>query len=62
MVRKLIYTTNTIEGYNRHVRNVTKNKSVFPTNDSLIKMLYLATADSTKKWTRRRKEWDKIYS
>ncbi len=50
-VRTLIYTTNTIEGYNRQLRKVTKNKSVFPTDDSLLKMLYLATQDITKKWT-----------
>lgn len=41
-LRKLIYTTNTIEGFNRQIRKVTKAKSVFPTDDSLFKMLYLA--------------------
>lgn len=41
-VRKLIYTTNAIEGFNRQLRKVTKSKSVFPTDDSLLKMLYLA--------------------
>jgi len=61
-VRKLIYTTNTIEGYNRQLRKVTKNKGVFPTDDSLFKMLYLATADITKKWTGRRRDWGQIYS
>lgn len=61
-VRKLIYTTNTIEGFNRQLRKVTKNKGVFPTDDSLFKMLYLVTADITKKWTGRRKDWGKIYS
>ena len=40
-VRRLIYTTNTIEGFNRQLRKVTKSKSVFPTDDSLLKMLYL---------------------
>ena len=44
-VRTLIYTTNTIEGYNRQLRKVTKNKSVFPTDDSLLKMLYLGTVN-----------------
>ena len=38
-VRKIIYTTNTVEGFNRQLRKVTKNKSVFPTDDSLLKML-----------------------
>ena len=50
-VRRLIYTTNTIEGFNRQLRKVTKSKSVFPTDDSLLKMLYLAMMDITKKWT-----------
>lgn len=61
-VRKLIYTTNAIEGFNRQLRKVTKNKGVFPTDDSLLKMLYLATVDITKKWTGRRKDWGQIYS
>ena len=50
-LRKLIYTTNTIEGFNRQLKKVTKSKSVFPTDDSLFKMLYLAMTDITKKWT-----------
>ena len=61
-VRTLIYTTNTIEGFNRQLRKVTKNKSVFPTDDSLLKMLYLAMIDITKKWTGKRKEWGQIHS
>jgi len=59
-VRKLIYTTNTIEGFNRQLRKVTKSKSVFPTDDSLLKMLYLATMDITKKWTGKRADWGQI--
>ena len=59
---KLIYTTNTIEGFNRQLRKVTKNKSVFPTDDSLLKMLYLAKIDITKKWTGKRKDWGQIHS
>ena len=50
-VRRLIYTTNASEGFNRQLRKVTKAKSVFPTDDSLLKMLYLAMTDITKKWT-----------
>ena len=61
-VRKLIYTTNTIEGFNRQLRKVTKSKSVFPTDDSLLKMLYLAMMDITKKWTGRRQDWSVIYA
>ena len=61
-VRTLIYTTNTIEGFNRQLRKVTKNKSVFPTDDSLLKMLYLAMIDITKKWTGRRQDWGTIHA
>ena len=53
-LRRLIYTTNAIEGFNRQLRKVTKSKAVFPTNDSLFKTLYLAMLDITKKWTGRR--------
>ena len=61
-VRRLIYTTNTIEGFNRQLRKVTKAKSVFPTDDSLLKMLYLAMMDITKKWTGRRQDWGVIHA
>ncbi len=61
-VRKLIYTTNAIENFNRQLRKVTKSKSVFPTDDSLLKMLYLAMMDITKKWTGRRQDWGLIHS
>ena len=61
-VRKLIYTTNTIEGFNRQLRKVTTSKTVFPSDDSLLKMLYLATMDITKKWTGHRQDWGQIHS
>ena len=61
-VRRLIYTTNTIEGFNRQLRKVTKAKSVFPTDNSLLKMLYLAMMDITKKWTGRRQDWSVIHA
>lgn len=61
-IRKIIYTTNTVEGFNRQLRKVTKSKGVFPTDDSLLKMLYLATMDITKKWTGRRQDWGPIHS
>lgn len=61
-VRRLIYTTNMIEGFNRQLRKVTKSKSVFPTDDSLLKMLYLAMIDITAKWTGRRQDWARIYA
>ncbi len=61
-VRRLIYTTNTIEGFNRQLRKVTKAKSVLPTDDSLLKMLYLAMMDITIKWTSRRMNWSQIHA
>lgn len=61
-VRKLIYTTNAIEGFNRQLRKVTKSRTVFPSDNSLLKMLYLATMDITKKWTGRRQDWGEIRS
>lgn len=61
-VRRLIYTTNASEGFNRQLRKVTKAKSVFPTDDSLLKMLYLAMTDITKKWTGWRQDWSMIHA
>ena len=61
-IRTLIYTTNTIKGFNRQLRKVTKSKSIFPNDDSLLKMLYLATMDITKKWTGRHRNWGQIHS
>jgi putative transposase len=50
-IRKLIYTTNSIENFNRQLRKVTKTKTIFPTDDALFKVLYLAMCDITEKWT-----------
>ncbi len=50
-IRKIIYTTNSIENFNRQLRKVTKAKTIFPTDDSLFKVLYLAMCDITEKWT-----------
>ena len=61
-IRRLIDTTDAIEGFNRQLRKVTKAKSVFPTDDSLLKMLYLAIMDITKKWTGRRQDWSMIHA
>lgn len=61
-VRRLIYTTNAIEGFDRKLRKVTREKSVFPADDRLLKMLYLAMMDITKKWTGRRQEWNMIHA
>ncbi len=61
-VRRLIYTTNAIEGFNRQLRKVTKSKTIFPSDESLLKMLYLAMMDITKKWTGHRQDWGQIHS
>lgn len=52
-IRKLIYTTNIIESYHRQLRKVTKGKSIFPSDETLLKMLYLSTMDVVRKWTGR---------
>lgn len=59
-LRKLIYTTNSIENFNRQLRKVTKSKTIFPTDDALFKMLYLAMHDITVKWVGRPREWTRI--
>lgn len=59
-IRRLIYTTNSIEGYNRQLRKVTKNKSSFPTAQSARKLLYLANVHITKKWTKPLNNWSLI--
>ena len=56
-IRKIIYTTNSIENFNRGLRKVTKSKSVFPTDDALFKSIYLAMVDITKKWTGTARNW-----
>lgn len=56
-IRKLIYTTNTVEGYHRQLRKVTKTKTTYPTDNSLRKIIYLATMDITKKWARPHPNW-----
>jgi transposase-like protein len=59
-IRKIIYTTNIIESYHRQLRKVTKGKSIFPSDESLLKMLYLVTQDVMKKWTMRIRDWGQI--
>lgn len=56
-IRKIIYTTNSIENFNRGLRKVTKAKAVFPTDDALFKSIYLAMTDITKKWTGASWNW-----
>lgn len=61
-IRRIMYTTNIIEGLNRQYRKVTKTKSVFPSDASLEKMLYLASRNITQKWTQRYRNWDQVLS
>ncbi len=53
----MIYTTNTIEGYHRQIRKVTKNKGVFPNDTTLKKLVYLAYRNICKKWTMSLANW-----
>ena len=61
-IRKIMYTTNTIESLNRQFRKYTKTKSVFPTDMSLMKCLYLSTKNISKKWTQPYRNWSPILS
>jgi transposase-like protein len=61
-IRKIIYTTNAIEALHRQFRKVTKTKAVIPTEQSLLKMLYLATNKIQQKWTMRYRGWDQVLS
>lgn len=56
-VRRLIYTTNAIEGFHRQVRKVTKNKTAFTTDMALLKLIYLAQGNISKKWTSPLNNW-----
>ena len=57
-IRRIIYTTNIIEGLNRQFRQVTKNKPSFVNDDSLRKLLYLASKKIVERWTQRCRNWD----
>ena len=60
-VRKVIYTTNAIESLNSTYRRLNRQRSVFPSEKALLKALYLATLQATKKWTLPLRNWGKIY-
>lgn len=59
-IRKLIYTTNAIENFNRQLRKVTKTKSAFVSDDDLMKILYLTTMRIVDKWTMPIRDWGMI--
>jgi putative transposase len=59
-IRRLIYTTNTVEGYNRQLRKVTKTKGAFPSGEAARKLLFLVNRDITRKWTAPVHNWTRI--
>jgi len=56
-IRKLIYTTNTVEGYHRMVRKVTKSKGAFTSDMAMLKLVYLATLQFNKRWNNSIRNW-----
>ena len=60
-VRKVIYTTNAIESLNSTYRRLNRQRSVFPSDTALLKALYLATYEATKKWSKPLRNWGKVY-
>jgi len=58
----MIYTTNAVEALHRQFRKVTKAKSIFPNDEALKKMLYLAYRDLSKKWTSQISNWALVIS
>jgi len=61
-IRHLIYTTNAVEAYHRMVRKFTKSKAIFPTDDSIRKVIYLSVREIVKKWTMPARDWSMAYS
>ena len=61
-IRRLIYTTNTVEGFHRMLRKYTKTKTIFPTDESIRKSVYLSVKEITKKWTMPARDWGLAYS
>lgn len=61
-IRHLIYTTNSVEAYHRMVRKFTKSKAIFPTDDSIRKVVFLSVKEITKKWTMPVRDWGLAYS
>jgi len=61
-IRRIIYTTNTIEGFHRQLRSVTKSKGAFTSEDALLKLLFLAQENITAKWKRPVHNWNQTLS
>jgi putative transposase len=60
-VRRLIYTTNPVEGFHRMLRKYTKTKTMYPTDDALIKSIYMSVQEIYKKWTTSVRDWSDIW-
>ena len=61
-IRKIIYTTNTVEGFNRQIRKITKTKGGFNSDESLFKLVFLTYKDISKKWEKSISNWAEIIS
>jgi len=61
-IRRIIYTTNVIEGYHRQLRKVTKTKTAYPSDEALTKIIYLATKEISRKWTMPIRNWGECVS
>ena len=61
-IRKIIYTTNAVESYHRMVRKFTKSKAIFPTDDSIRKIIFMSVKEISKKWTMPVRDWGLAYS
>ncbi len=59
-IRKIIYTTNIVENVHRQMRKVTKNRALFPTDDALFKILYLAVKDTSRRWKTPKWNWGQV--
>jgi putative transposase len=60
-IRKLIYTTNAVEGFHRMLRKFTKTKTIFPTDDAVKKAVYMSVTEISKKWTQQIRDWGLIF-
>ena len=61
-IRKIIYTTNAVEGYHRMVRKFNKSKSILSTDDTIRKVVYMSVSEISKKWTMPVRDWGLAYA
>lgn len=62
LIRKMIYTTNTIESYHRNIRKMTKTKAAFTSDNALLKLAFLAIQNMEKIWNKTAFQWKSILS